>query len=117
MSRRKTKVHHNRNKRNRRTRRRYRKGGNGTKMNDFAEKVKCCMCERMVNKNETLIPRECLLKYGKDKAHRICQDCWWDPEKGFARENAPHGCPGCIKGLPLTEYKKSEPMFVDLTED
>jgi hypothetical protein len=77
------------------------------------DKVKCCMCENKINKADTLIPRECLAKYGS-RAHRICKDCWWDPEKGFAREDASHKCPGCIKGIPLEQQKK---IFVDLTED
>jgi hypothetical protein len=110
MSKRRIKSRRTRSKRYRRTRRNNRKGGNG---ND----VKCCMCERMVKKNDTLIPRECLIKYGKNEAHRICQDCWWDPTIGFAREDASHKCPGCQKGLPLTEYKKGPPIFVDLTDD
>ncbi len=85
------------------------RGGNG-------DKVVCSMCERIVNKDNTLIPRECLIKYGKG-AHRICQDCWWDPKSGFSREDASHKCPGCEKGLPLTEFKKETPIFVDLTDD
>ena len=80
------------------------------------EKIMCSMCEKMVNKNDTLVPRECLIKYG-NKAHRICQICWWDPEKGFAREHASHRCPGCQKGVPLTDYKQESPIFIDLTEN
>jgi hypothetical protein len=88
----------------RRTRRRCRKGGNG-------EQVKCCMCETMVDKRKTFIPRKCLTK-NMQKAHRICENCWWNE---FAEENATHSCPGCVKGLPLTENK--QPSFVDLTDD
>jgi len=88
----------------RRTRRRSLKGG---------DNVKCCMCEKMVNNDDTLIPRECLNKYGK-AAHRICQDCWW---KEFAIEGVSHKCPGCVKGLSLTKFKKEPPILVDLTED
>lgn len=91
------------------SRRRNLKGGNN-------DKVKCSMCEKMVNKDDTLIPRECLVKYGKS-AHRICQNCWWNPETGFALEHARHNCPGCEKGLPLTHYKKEQPVLIDLTED
>ncbi len=109
MSKRRTKSRRHKRQKHRRTRRHYRKGGNGTT-------VKCCMCERTVNKDDTLIPRECLMKYGK-AAHRICKDCWWNPETGFAREEASHKCPGCQKGLPLTEYKKEPPILVDLTDD
>ncbi len=97
-------------RKNRRTKRRYRRGGNG-------EKVKCSMCEKMVNKEDTFIPRECLVNHGPKAAHRICKDCWWDPKKGFALENASHKCPGCIKNLPLTPYKKETPVFIDLTDD
>jgi hypothetical protein len=90
----------------RRTRRRILNGGNN-------EKVKCSMCEKIVNKEDTLIPQKCLNKNGKS-AHRICQDCWWNK---FALEGISHECPGCVKGLPLTEYKKEQPIFIDLTED
>ena len=93
----------------RKTRRHNRRGGNG-------ENVKCCMCERTVKKDDTLVPRECLMAHGK-AAHRICNDCWWDPDMGFAREEASHKCPGCQKGFPLTEYKKEPPIFIDLTEE
>jgi hypothetical protein len=89
--------------------RRYNKGGNG-------ENVRCCMCETYAKKENTLVPRRCLTAHGK-AAHRICQDCWWDPISGFAREDAPHDCPGCVKDMPLTDYKKEPPILVDLTED
>ena len=85
------------------------KGGNG-------EKVKCCICGKMVAVKDTFVPRECLIKHGKT-AHRICEDCWWDPEKGFALETSSHKCPGCEKGLPLNRVKKEQPIIVDLTED
>jgi hypothetical protein len=57
------------------------------------------------------------MKHGS-RAHRICQDCWWDPEKGFAREGANHECPGCIKGLQLTTVKPSNIFteVIDLTD-
>lgn len=80
------------------------------------EKVICAICERMINKDDMLIPRECLINYGKG-AHRLCQDCWWDPKSGFAREEGIHKCPGCKKDLPLTSYEKDPPTFVDLSED
>lgn len=85
------------------------RGGNG-------EKVKCCMCGKIVDIKDTLIPRECLMKHGK-AAHRICEDCWWDPNSGFGLETSSHECPGCKNGLPLTQFKKEEPIFVDLTEE
>ena len=79
------------------------------------DKVICSMCERIIDKNNLLFPRECLIKYGK-LAHGICQNCWWDNEIGFAREEASHKCPGCIKSLPLTYYKKGPTIFIDLTQ-
>jgi hypothetical protein len=85
------------------------KGGNG-------EKVKCCICGKMVPLKDTFVPRECLMKHGK-AAHRICKHCWWDPKKGFALESSSHKCPGCEKCLPLTQVKKEQPIVVDLTED
>lgn len=84
-------------------------GGNG-------ETVICSMCEKMVDLKDTFVPRECLMKHGRE-AHRICKDCWWDEEKGFALETSSHKCPGCVKGLPLTQVKKEEPIYVDLTEE
>jgi hypothetical protein len=82
------------------------KGGNN-------DKVLCCMCEKMVTKNNTLVPRECLNK-NYNAAHRICEDCWWNK---FAIEGVSHKCPGCVKGLPLTYVKKEPTIFMDLTED
>lgn len=84
-------------------------GGNG-------ETVKCCMCEKIVVIKFTFMPRECLMKHGK-ASHRICEYCWWDPINGFALESASHECPGCIKGIPLTPFKKETTIFVDLTEN
>ena len=97
------------NVRSKKTIKRYKKGGNN-------EKVTCCMCEKKVDKNNTLIPRECLNKNGVT-SHRICNDCWWNPESGFAREDRPdHKCPGCVKNLPLTDVNK-EQGAIDLTSD
>jgi len=109
MKRRNTLKRRSKRKRNMRTR--SKRGGT---------KVQCCMCERSVSDGNTLKPSACLMKHGS-KAHRICKDCWWDPEKGFAREGANHECPGCKKGLPLTtvtalqSQKISE--VIDLTDD
>lgn len=80
------------------------------------EQVKCSICEKTVDKNNTLVPSSCSLKHGL-AAHRICQYCWWDPNKGFALEGTSHECPGCQKGLPLTAFKKNEPISIDLTDD
>jgi hypothetical protein len=86
---------------------------------DDYDKVNCCMCGKEVDINDTLVPMSCLRKYGKTKAHRICNQCWWDPVSGFAREDIRHGCPGCAKNLPLTNVKlntptkKSEVIIID----
>lgn len=60
----------------------------------------CCMCIKHIDKNESLIPSICLSKHGIN-AHRICQDCWWHPNTGFAREYGIHSCPGCRNNFPL----------------
>ena len=99
----------NRKKRNKKSTRKYKKGGNG-------DKVNCCMCGKEIDVNKGSIPRVCLAKYGLN-AHRICQDCWWDPEIGFAREDGDHSCPGCRKNMPLTNITNNEPKIIDLTED
>lgn len=98
----------NKSKRNL-NRRRYRKGGNN-------QNVTCCMCKKKVNKEDTLVPLQCLNKNGK-AAHRICSACWWDQENGFAREGVSHECPGCKKGLPLTHFTKEPSIYIDLTEE
>jgi len=74
-------------------------------------KETCSMCDKKINKNQSFVPRECLSKYGKNRAHKICSDCWWGE---FASENASHKCPGCVKGIPV----KSDPdkgKVIDLT--
>jgi hypothetical protein len=81
-----------------------------------SDQVKCCICEKIVNKENTLIPNGCLKEHGK-AGHRICTECWWNPQTGFAREGITHRCPGCIKGLLLTPYKKEETITIDLTVD
>jgi len=105
---RKQKRNNNHQKKYRKTRqRRTYKAGNGE------DKVTCCMCERTVNKTGTLVPSKCSIQ-NSQAAHRICSDCWWDEHRGFAREEASHECPGCVKGLPLTKYEKG---VIDLTKD
>jgi len=96
-----------RSKRNIRTR--SKRGGN---------KVRCCMCERRVSERNSLKPSACLMKHGS-RAHRICKDCWWDSENGFAREGVNHECPGCKKGMPLLKPKPASKVseVVDLTLD
>jgi len=77
--------------------------------------IKCCICETVVYNKQTFIPRKCINRYGEYLAHKICDQCWWDH---FADEYADHNCPGCIKGLPLTERNiYRAPIFVDLTTE
>jgi hypothetical protein len=61
-------------------------------------KVKCCMCDTEIQREDGLMPAKCYRKNGAQRAHRICQECWWSR---FAKEDANHACPGCVKGLPL----------------
>jgi hypothetical protein len=66
-----------------------------------------------------LTPLICLQK-NMDKAHKICNGCWFDPNIGFARENANHGCPGCKRGLSLNppiKSKKPEPEEIIVISD
>lgn len=111
----KTRKYNRKNKRKtrhqsrRRNKRRVLTAGNG-------DQVQCSICEKIVNKDNTLVPNTCLLKHGK-RAHRICKDCWWNPTTGFGREDASHKCPGCEKGLPLIPYEVPEPVYIDLTQD
>ncbi len=83
--------------RTKKTRRRRMKAGN--------PKHTCCMCGKSIT--DGLMPRTCYMKHGNN-AHRICQDCWWDQNTGFANENATHECPGCLKGLQLTNQGKTK---------
>jgi len=77
----------------------------------------CCMCGKTVENDEhSLMPSECKIKHGL-RAHRICKECWFQPETGFAVEGRSHKCPGCEKGLPLTHVKIKTPELVDLTKD
>jgi hypothetical protein len=78
--------------------------------------VICCMCEKEVDKSNTFIPQICLQQHGQT-SHRICCKCWWNTETGFAREGAPHKCPGCVKKLLLTSVPYKELEIVDLTLD
>lgn len=71
---------------------------------------RCCMCGDAVDLDDrlnALIPKQCLNKYGTLAAHRICKDCWFEPETGFAVEGANHQCPGCAKNMPLNKKPRS----------
>ena len=97
-------------KRKTRTSKRRRTGGAGD------DDTKCCMCGQKVDKDHSLMPSECKIKYGM-RAHRICEECWFKPETGFAIEGRSHKCPGCEKGLPLTHVEQKPIEVVDLTGD
>ena len=84
------------------------KGGQNTSPIEPTAPISCCMCDNEFPRDKMNVPAQCLRK-NRDRAHRICQNCWWNPETGFARENAPHGCPGCKRGLPLNPPLKSRP--------
>jgi len=73
----------------------------------------CCMCGSKFKKKTAMIPQECLIKYGKIRAHKVCPKCWWGE---FAKEGASHKCPGCQKGLPVAKDTNAGKV-VDLTED
>ena len=75
------------------------------------EQVKCSICENTTHINNTLVPSKCY-KLNLDKAHRICQDCWWNT---FSKEKTDHTCPGCNKQLPLTTSSYNSNDVIDLT--
>jgi hypothetical protein len=78
--------------------------------------IDCCMCENTYRRDKMLIPSACSLK-NRERAHRICQDCWWDETNGFANENASHECPGCVKKMPLhPPLARIKPKLEDIIE-
>jgi len=80
------------------------------------DNLPCSMCDRQFPRESMFIPLSCLKK-NQDRAHRICEDCWWDPKMGFAREDAPHDCPGCKRHLPLNPPIKSKPEEIIVISD
>lgn len=58
--------------------------------------VNCQLCKTKIRKSNGLIPMNCLIKHGNQKAHRICQPCWWSK---FALEGTSHKCPGCPRNV------------------
>ena len=95
----------NKHHRNRKTKsNRKHNGGNN-------KQVKCSICENTIHINNTLVPSKCY-KLNLDKAHRICQDCWWN---NFSKEKTDHTCPGCNKQLPLTTSSYNSNDVIDLT--
>jgi len=105
-----------------RTRRNYKKmiGGETPSPISPNAKIPCCVCEEEFSRKTMLVPAACLKKH-KERAHRICEHCWWNPDTGFAREDAEHGCPGCKKGLPLNPplkpRKPSSDEIIEITDD
>ena len=97
-SKRRVRKNKRKTRKNKRKTRTYKKGGTNY------DKVNCCICGKEVDKSDTLVPQSCS-RINFEKAHRICSQCWWNTEYGFARENAPHGCPGCANNFPLTNVK------------
>lgn len=80
------------------------------------DKVKCCMCDTEIQREDGLMPAKCYRKNGTNRAHRICQKCWWNPENGFAKEGVNHACPGCVKGLPLNGPLIDYSQVVEISE-
>ena len=81
------------------------KGGNNT--------IKCSICNNNTNITDSFAPSKCFQLH-MDKAHRICNNCWWNV---FSKEGTNHSCPGCNKNLPLTNTKKNNNYddVIDLT--
>jgi len=107
-------------KRNNSTSKKYRKNmrsnalARGATSDNVSVNVNCCMCDKEIRREDGLIPVKCLTKYGTIRAHRICQECWFDK---FAKEGVNHSCPGCVKDLPLNGPPISNQGVIDLTED
>ena len=78
------------------------------------EKTVCCICELNININSALIPSICKIKNGFS-SHKICQECWWNSDTGFGKEQSNHKCPGCEKGLPLKVKNVETIVMIDLT--
>lgn len=76
----------------------------------------CSLCHKIVVNGKSFIPSGCLMKHGKFRAHKICNDCWWDT---FAQEGKSHKCPGCESGQSLNKPKPivSKVEVIDLTTD
>ncbi len=77
-------------------------------------KHECCICGKSMS--DGLMPRSCYMKHG-EHSHRICQDCWWDPNTGFANETSTHGCPGCLKGMEITNNNKPKKPLLTINEN
>ncbi len=77
--------------------------------------VYCCICiKEITDMDNNLIASICYRRY-MDKSHRICYECWFDPDSGFAIENKSHKCPGCVNKFPLTKISYNKTEIIDLT--
>ena len=72
----------------------------------------CCMCINQIL-GEPFISQKCLIEHRKDKAHKICAECWWNK---FAIEDRGHKCPGCTAKMDLCMVT-NEKIFIDLTKE
>ena len=57
-----------------------------------------------------MTPLVCLNAKGPLASHRLCHDCWFNPETGFALEGTNHSCPGCENHVP-SNHKLVTNMF------
>ena len=67
-----------------------------------ATTTQCCMCDKSTDPEKSLVPLQCLKTNGEN-AHKICANCWWDTDHGFAKEGGSHKCPGCLKKMILSK--------------
>ena len=79
-----------------------------------SDNVNCCICDKEISREDSLVPAVCLSKNGDIRGHRICKECWFN---GFAKEGVNHECPGCVKNLPLNGQPIDKTVVIDLTED
>ena len=77
------------------------------------EKINCCICDKEISREDSLVPAVCLSKNGDIRGHRICKECWFN---SFAKEGVNHECPGCVKNLPLNGQPIDKTVVIDLTE-
>ena len=92
----------------------------------------CCICmepvKLLINRDSEvtsyrerdLIPGQCYKKYGL-RGHRVCYGCWHEGKNGNPSfiDSASHKCPGCVRGMPLTDFpfKKSSQVVEILDSD
>lgn len=69
----------------------------------------CCMCNKKFKSVAPLSPSACIMRNGKEKSHKICENCWWDK---FAVEGADHKCPGCPPEVKKPKKKSGSPEII-----